>query len=63
MTKDKAKISYTGKSGLHFVSSYAEARKLGEAEANAYALWLTDPERQPVQCGKIVVSRASEIQT
>ena len=59
----KAKISYTGKRESHVVSSYTEARKLGETEANAYAMWLTDPERQPVQCGKIVVSRASEIQT
>ena len=62
MTKDNAKICYTGKRWLHIVSSYTEARKLGEAEASAYAMWLTDPERQPVQCGKIVVSRASEIQ-
>ena len=55
-----AQISYTGKRGLHFVISYTEARKLGEAEASAYAMWLTDPERQPVQCGKIVVSKAED---
>ena len=62
MTKDKAKISYTGKRESHVVSSYAESRSLGESEANAYAMWLTDPERQPVQFGKIVVSRASKDQ-
>ena len=56
----KAQISYTGKMRSHVVSSYAEARKLGESEANAYAMWLTDPERQPVQCGKIVVSKAED---
>ena len=54
----KAKISYTGKKITHVANSYTEARNLGEAEANAYAMWLTDPERQPVQCGKIVVSKA-----
>ena len=58
MTRNKAQISYTGKRKSHVVSSYAEVRKLGEAEASAYVMWLTDPERQPVQCGKIVVSKA-----
>ena len=57
-----AEISYTGKRESHVVSSYAESRSLGESEANAYAMWLTDPQRQPVQCGEIVVSKAEEIQ-
>ena len=56
----EAKISYTGKRESHVVNSYTEARNLGEAEASAYAMWLTDPERQPVQCGKIVVSKAED---
>ena len=61
MTKDKAQISCVGKRALHIVSSYTEARKLGESEANAYAMWLTDPERKAVQHGKVTVSKAEEI--